>query len=110
MSQMPNSPSSSRPLPRIPVQVEEPEDYAIDVVLDLNRGGEERRGKSGKKGRNLRLRRKHRHQDLRGKKLPRGMFCSGKNFLKLMTKIWFFVILTLVAGKGSEGLMDQLLE
>ena len=46
MSQTPNSPtpSSSRPLPRIPVEVDEEED--VEVMEDLDRG---QSGKSGKK-------------------------------------------------------------
>jgi hypothetical protein len=47
MPNSPSRPSSSRPLPRIPVQVDQDED--VEVVEDLDRGGEERRGKSGKK-------------------------------------------------------------
>jgi hypothetical protein len=90
MSQTPNSPSSSRPLPRIPVQVEQ--DEYVDIVEDLDRGGEERRGKSGEKGRSQRLRKKDRHPDLRGKELQRGMFYSRINLLKLMIKMLFCAI------------------
>jgi hypothetical protein len=70
MSQTPNSPTrSSRPLPRIPVQVDQEDD--VEVLEDLDRGQSGK--KVAKKGRcpSLRLLKKGKlrnmHPDLRGK-------------------------------------------
>ncbi len=98
MSQTPNSPtpSSSRPLPRIPVEVDQEEDVEVMEDLEVDRGQSGK--KVAKKGRspNLRLLKKGKlrnmHPDLRGRKFLREMSCSGKNLLKLMIKMLFCAI------------------